>query len=875
MDHQQVTTEMSVLWTRAEGAGSSYRAAFIQFLTEFKLDEATGLSHYMGQMLQTLREGNHSLSVDCQHVKEWEAMQAEYLFLRPFMCRNALLLTEEGLLREVAKDLVNLSVVKVPTEELQELEEQVKKNIENVSIVLVDWRDEPPSLRSIYPDAAAQLTTVTGTVTRTSGVRPELRSAWFSCDVCGAENGPIRQEFKFTEPPICRENCNNKRRWTRLEERCEYGDWQKLKLQENADEIPAGCLPRSMDIIMRGELVDVANAGDKLEVCGYLAVVPDVASTLAKGVVPKIILQDQARAGRQEMDASNNLGGVAGQGVRDLSCKTVFITTGVRIKNQAVERDEPAENDDVGQDARRGVDAALFRELPTNLQSNFKELAALPNCLDILIQNFLPSIYGNENIKKGILLMLASGLEKRGEKDNMKLRGDLNINIIGDPGTAKSTILREVTRFVPRCVYASGKMATAAGLTASVQRDAEQGGNPVIEAGALMLADGGVCCIDEFDKMDPKDMSAIHEAMEQQTISIAKAGIQAVLNARTSVLAACAPLNGKYHPQKTLRQNVNLTAPILSRFDLIFVIQDDTDLDELVASHILGMQDSADNEHRLSLSEEQLKDYLAVAKTLKPRMTRAAQSKLQQGYIALRGQDMIPGAQRHTRMTVRQLESLIRLSEATAKLHLSEEVTVSHVQIAFELFQNSLTKVTKGTIDFLTETEAAPEGETQGEARRTIRMEHAVFQRAAVGVVRYFEDEVQRKAARGIYRPVEFEQDDLKDYVVVKFFAEFADTEEVEDNYAMAGEILRRMIEDDLTLMRNTIQDQDGYDTQVISLHPTANVERYLAEANPRNQQARDHANNQYMPGDSDAPTEEVDLNADRFDAFVQNLNTN
>ncbi|CAI0542536.1 unnamed protein product [Linum tenue] len=364
-------------------------------------------------------------------------------------------------------------------------------------------------------------------------------------------------------------------------------------------------------------------------------------------------------------------------------------------------------------------------------EEEFRRFASRTDVYEAICAKISPSIFGEENVKKAVACLLFGGSRKN-LPDGVKLRGDINVLLLGDPSTAKSQFLKFVEKTAPIAVYTSGKGSSAAGLTASVIRDGSSR-EFYLEGGAMVLADGGVVCIDEFDKMRPEDRVSIHEAMEQQTISIAKAGITTVLNSRTSVLAAANPPSGRYDDLKTTQENIDLQTTILSRFDLIFIVKDRRDMkrDKIIASHIIKVHASADQtatDHKVSKEDNWLKRYIQFCRsTCRPRLSESAATRLQNEYVRFR-QDMRrqaneTGEASAVPITVRQLEAIVRLSESLAKMKLSQIATEADVVEAVNLFKVSTIEAAQSGINqHVTSTPEIQQAEAQIKRRIGIGM---------------------------------------------------------------------------------------------------------------------------------------------------------
>ena len=494
---------------------------------------------------------------------------------------------------------------------------------------------EPTQLRKLGSENISKLVMVEGIVVRSTPVRPLVLQAAFKCRRCG-EQTIVNQTGQFVKAPFACKNpsCVAKGPFDFVQEESTFIDSQDLRIQERPEDLPPGQLPRTLGIKLVGkEIVDVARPGDHISAVG-----------IVRAFAPTFRGVGKLRAFLLHLDANS-----------------------VEVLGKEPETALPTPEE----------------------EEKILELAKDPWIHRKIISSIAPSIYGYEHIKESIMYLLFGGVGKT--LPDITIRGELNALLVGDPGTAKSQLLQYVSRIAPRGLYTSGRGTTAAGLTAAVIR--EKGGGMSLEAGALVLADKGIACIDEMDKMRPEDRVAIHEAMEQHTVSVAKGGIVATLNARTAILAAANPSLGRYEPHRTVAENISLPVTILSRFDLIFVLRDvpNKETDSKMSEHILELHKKGLSPVEPPISLDILRKYISYAKGIKPALTQEALLRLNDFYLAMRSASESEGSP--VAITARQLESLVRIAEARTRSALRREVTAEDAEAAIAIMKKSLEEV--------------------------------------------------------------------------------------------------------------------------------------------------------------------------------------
>ncbi|KAH9259288.1 hypothetical protein BASA81_002331 [Batrachochytrium salamandrivorans] len=524
----------------------------------------------------------------------------------------------------------------------------------------------PESLRDLRCVHLNSFIKVSGVVTRRTGVLPQLKEVIFRCVSCESFTDPMlitantKSRRSMPLAPSQCDRCQGKNTMRFDQERTIYGNFQRITLQESPGTVPAGRVPRQKDVVLLDDLIDSARPGEEIEVTGVFVSHVD----------------------------------------RGLNMQNKFPVFSTVLEANFVQKRE---------------DLISTLRITDADRRQLKKISQDPRVVERICQSIAPSIYGQEKVKTALALAMFGGREKNID-DKHRIRGDINVLLLGDPGTAKSQCLKYVEKTAPRAVFTTGKGASAVGLTASVHKDAITG-EWTLEGGALVLADRGVCLIDEFDKMSSKDRTSIHEAMEQQQISISKAGIVTTLQARCSVIAAANPIGGRYDAQRSFTENVELTDPIIQRFDCLCVLQDVVNQSDderlakfVVASHVrshpdsntvinvfdgntvLGQQRNGEGEGDL-LNQETLRKYIIFSKSIRPRLNPSVldQEKIVDVYVQLRkhsgGGDSVNAG--GVPIGVRHCESIIRMAEAFARMHLRDFVHMDDFDRAIGVMVNS------------------------------------------------------------------------------------------------------------------------------------------------------------------------------------------
>ncbi|RCN37179.1 MCM2/3/5 family protein [Ancylostoma caninum] len=649
---------------------------FRRFIREFSTGGVGGL-HYRDELKKNYNAKHYFLEVNLGHLKQFDEDAESKLRTYP----GKFLPAFEEAARTVADEL---------TAPRPEGEEEIKDI--QISLTLDEY---PTSIRRVKSAQVSQVVKISGIIVAASQVRAKATKITLQCRTCRhtISDQVLKPGLEgFQLPRSCGAPQSGQLQRCPVDpyhivpDKCHCVDYQTLKLQENPEDVPHGEMPRHLQLYCDRYLTDKVAPGNRVTLVGVFSI--------------KKLFQ------KNKGNKDKTLTGIRTPYLRVLG---IHVETG-------------------------GPGRAEFKQFTPDEERNFKELAKRPDAYELIAKSIAPSIYGSTDIKKSIACLLFGGSRKR-LPDGLTRRGDINVLLLGDPGTAKSQLLKFVEQVSPIGVYTSGKGSSAAGLTASVVRDPTSR-TFMMEGGAMVLADGGVVCIDEFDKMREDDRVAIHEAMEQQTISIAKAGITTTLNSRCSVLAAANSVYGRWDDSRG-DENIDFMPTILSRFDMIYIVKDTHDVkrDETLARHVIDVHVNASKHKDKTAIEKEgtanektemfdadgfltlgfLKKYVCYARAnCGPRLNPQASEKLASNYVRMRNppadsdeMSEFPkitckissiirflglgkkAAKSSISITVRQLEAVIRMSESLAKMELQPFALDKHVDEALRLFRVS------------------------------------------------------------------------------------------------------------------------------------------------------------------------------------------
>jgi len=654
----------------------SIKRRFKQFIREFH--EGNFSYRYRDELKRQYNLKQFWLDIELDDVSSFDEELAEKLLKLPS--------DHLGLFEDAAKEVAD---------EITRPRPEGEEEVEDIQIMLAS-ASNACGIRELKSDQMSRLVKIPGIVIAASPIKSKAVKLAIQCRSCANVLNDIQVKPGLEGYALPRK-CNTEQAgrpkcpvdpFFIIPDKCRCVDFQILKLQEAPEDVPNGEMPRHLQLFGDRYLCDRVVPGNRVTIMGIYS-----------------IKKTQKPSTRNSRDRVN-------VGIRQPYFRIVGIKNTEGTGRSASSPLTPAEEDD------------------------FRRLAASPNIYETVAKSIAPSIFGCQDMKRAIACLLFGGSRKR-LPDGLTRRGDINILMLGDPGTAKSQLLKFVERVSPIAVYTSGKGSSAAGLTASVIRDPSTRGF-VMEGGAMVLADGGVVCIDEFDKMREDDRVAIHEAMEQQTISIAKAGITTTLNSRCSVLAAANSVFGRWDDTKG-GENIDFMPTILSRFDMIFIVKDEHDeaRDMTLAKHVMNVhlnafqttEEARDGEIPL----QTLKKYLAYVKSkCGPRLSEEAAEKLKNRYVLMRNHaseyERETGKRITIPITVRQLEAIIRIAESQAKMRLQPFAGEADIDEALRLFQvSTLDAATSGNL-------AGAEGFTTEEDQELLsRIEKQVKRRFVIG----------------------------------------------------------------------------------------------------------------------------------------------